>query len=291
LRTLSWVDHLSVISFGNKRLSLFIPVKSFVKHVRLSGTTSVSQRLICFVEAATITLQANEMVITHASLFSPSTTLQCPECKYTVTRRDESDLSVRCQVCTVRNGEPYEFCWQCLRQWKGPHSRTDRCENDGCYNEALKTLTTCENITFQSIKEITGCPSIRACPTCGFMLEHSSKACKNIKCPQCKVEFCFVCLKITTDCLKTSSHYIPCSSGVAPRQTSIPVWQRKWCHTGDKHQAVGFSRFGVFSWAQIVSLTVFVFSWFSICQIELFLWESGFQINLWSEIVSLTICH
>ncbi|KAM4537471.1 putative E3 ubiquitin-protein ligase RNF144A [Odontesthes bonariensis] len=152
---------------------------------------------------------------------------QCPECKYTVTRKDESDLSVRCQVCTVRKGEAYEFCWQCLREWKGPRSRTDRCENDGCYNEALKTLKTCANITFQSIEGITGCPSIRACPTCGFMLEHSSKECKNIICPQCKVEFCFVCLNITPDCLQTSTHYKPCSSGVAPRQTTIPVWQRK----------------------------------------------------------------
>ncbi|XP_041840864.1 putative E3 ubiquitin-protein ligase ARI6 [Melanotaenia boesemani] len=150
----------------------------------------------------------------------------CPECKYSVTRKDESRLSVRCHVCTARKGTAYEFCWQCLKEWKGDHSRTDRCENEGCYNEALKTLTTCSVITFESVEGVTGCPSIRACPTCGYLLEHSSKKCKNIFCVRCKVEFCFVCLKITSECLKTSSHFISCSDGVAPRQTSIPVWQR-----------------------------------------------------------------
>ncbi|XP_061565920.1 uncharacterized protein LOC133420280 [Cololabis saira] len=150
----------------------------------------------------------------------------CPGCKFSVTRKNESNLSVRCQFCTARKGRAYEFCWQCLGEWKGPQPRTDRCENDNCFNEALKTLKNCPDIVFESVKDVSGCPSIRACPTCGSLLEHSSKKCKNIFCPRCKVEFCFVCLKVSTECLKTSSHFKPCSSGVAPRQTSIPVWQR-----------------------------------------------------------------
>ena len=155
------------------------------------------------------------------------TLLQCPECKLSVTRKNESNLSVRCQICTARKGKAFEFCWQCLREWKGPQPRSDRCDNDNCYNEALKTLKTCPDIVFESVKGVSGCPSIRACPTCGSLLEHSSKKCKNIFCPRCKVEFCFVCLKVTKECLETSNHFNPCSSGVAPRQTSIPVWQRK----------------------------------------------------------------
>uniref|UniRef100_A0A3B3C626 RING-type domain-containing protein n=1 Tax=Oryzias melastigma TaxID=30732 RepID=A0A3B3C626_ORYME len=150
----------------------------------------------------------------------------CPGCKFSVTRKDESNLSVRCQICTERKGKPYEFCWQCLKEWKGPQPRSDRCDNDGCYNEPLKALKTCPEIVFESIKDVRGCPSIRACPTCGSLLEHTSKKCKNLVCPRCRVEFCFVCLKLTFQCLRTSRHYIPCSDGVAPRQTSIPVWHQ-----------------------------------------------------------------
>ncbi|KAF6724475.1 hypothetical protein FQA47_019878 [Oryzias melastigma] len=99
----------------------------------------------------------------------------CPGCKFSVTRKNESNLSVRCQICTERKGKPYEFCWQCLKEWKGPQPRSDRCDNDGCINEALKTLRTCPEIVFESVKNVRGCPSIRACPTCGSLLEHTSK--------------------------------------------------------------------------------------------------------------------
>lgn len=151
----------------------------------------------------------------------------CPGCKYSVTRKDESNLSVRCQMCTATKGRTYEFCWQCLREWKGPQPRTDRCDNEGCCNEALKTLRDCPYAVFENVKGITQCPSIRACPTCGILVEHTGKRCKNISCRQCKVEFCFVCLKITTECRKVMpDYYGPCSSGIAPRQTSIPIWQR-----------------------------------------------------------------
>uniref|UniRef100_A0A3Q3GVC7 RING-type domain-containing protein n=1 Tax=Labrus bergylta TaxID=56723 RepID=A0A3Q3GVC7_9LABR len=62
---------------------------------------------------------------------------------------------------------------------------------------------------------------------CGLSVEHSSQYCKNINCPRCHIEFCFVCLKLKLECNKTSFPYKICPSGVAPRQTSIPVWQRK----------------------------------------------------------------
>ncbi|XP_030609831.1 probable E3 ubiquitin-protein ligase RNF144A-A [Archocentrus centrarchus] len=151
----------------------------------------------------------------------------CPGCRSSVERENGSDLNVLCKVCTAQKGRPYEFCWQCLREWKGARPRKDRCGNRGCCNQSLKTLETCPEIIFESMKGIHGCPSVRACPTCGLLLEHSKKFCKSLVCPQCKVKFCFVCLKIFTDCLKTSGPYAPCPSGVAPRQKSIPVWQKK----------------------------------------------------------------
>ncbi|XP_069025948.1 E3 ubiquitin-protein ligase ARIH2-like [Embiotoca jacksoni] len=148
----------------------------------------------------------------------------CPGCKSSVLRSDFSSLSVECTVCTADQNRTFIFCWQCLREWRGP-SCSDRCGNHGCVNKSLKTLKKCPEITFDVVEGIRGCPSIRACPTCGLLLEHNRTGCKNIFCTRCKVEFCFVCLKITDDCLETSEDFEPCSGGVAPRQTIIPVWR------------------------------------------------------------------
>ncbi|XP_062300435.1 ankyrin repeat and IBR domain-containing protein 1-like [Scomber scombrus] len=152
----------------------------------------------------------------------------CPGCKYRVVRTDLNDLSVHCSVCTTEKKKVYRFCWQCLREWKGPAPRSDRCDNDDCVIQPLETLTKCSEIIFEDVVGVTGCPSIRACPTCGLLLEHNRKKCKNIVCHRCKVEFCFVCLKVSKECSNiTGSYFKTCSDGVAPRQTSIPVWQRK----------------------------------------------------------------
>ncbi|XP_026208886.1 ankyrin repeat and IBR domain-containing protein 1-like [Anabas testudineus] len=145
-------------------------------------------------------------------------TKSCPGCTSSVVRTNQSDLRVHCTVCSANKGRSYDFCWQCLREWKGPAPRSDHCDNDGCTNESLKTLTTCPEITFKSRENATRCPSIRACPTCGILLQHDNTMCKNVRCPRCKMEFCFVCLKLTC--------FSWCSC-VAPRQTSIPVWQKK----------------------------------------------------------------
>ncbi|XP_039899509.1 probable E3 ubiquitin-protein ligase ARI8 [Simochromis diagramma] len=151
----------------------------------------------------------------------------CPGCGSAVTRKNGSDLNVLCKVCTAVKGQTFEFCWQCLKEWKGARPRKDRCGNRGCCNQSLKTLKECPDIIFDSVKGVDGCPSVRACPTCGLLLEHSKRHCKSLVCPRCKVKFCFVCLKIFTECTTTSGISAPCSSGVAPRQTSIPVWQKK----------------------------------------------------------------
>lgn len=149
----------------------------------------------------------------------------CPGCKSSVLRTDFSNLCTKCTVCTADLNRTFTFCWQCLREWKGPSPRSNRCENHGCINKSLETLRKCPDITFQNVEGITGCPSIRACPTCGFLVEHDTTGCKNIFCTRCKVQFCFVCLKMKEECFETSEYYKPCSSGVAPRQTSIPVCQ------------------------------------------------------------------
>ncbi|XP_006803532.1 probable E3 ubiquitin-protein ligase ARI7 [Neolamprologus brichardi] len=151
----------------------------------------------------------------------------CPGCKTYVEREDLTNLSVRCMICTADNNKVYEFCCQCLRPWKGRAPRSDRCDNDGCVNQKLEVLKNCKTTDFQEVEGADACPFIRACPTCGEIVEHNKTGCKNITCPRCHKEFCFLCLKLTPVCLKTSTHYMSCSDGVAPRQTSIPMLCRK----------------------------------------------------------------
>ncbi|XP_032439414.1 probable E3 ubiquitin-protein ligase ARI7 [Xiphophorus hellerii] len=150
----------------------------------------------------------------------------CPGCSSYIEREDLTNLCVQCLVCTADKNEQVQFCWQCLMPWKGPAPRSDRCDNNGCINHDLELLRTCKTTSFLEVVGVVGCPSIRACPTCGHKVEHDKTGCKNIICPRCQVEFCFVCLELTPDCLETSDYFSPCSAGVAPRQTSIPVWHR-----------------------------------------------------------------
>uniref|UniRef100_A0A3B4FX82 Probable E3 ubiquitin-protein ligase ARI5 n=1 Tax=Pundamilia nyererei TaxID=303518 RepID=A0A3B4FX82_9CICH len=150
----------------------------------------------------------------------------CPGCKTYVEREDLTNLNVQCTICTADKNKVYQFCWQCLKPWKGTAPRSDRCDNDGCINHDLELLKNCKTTALPQVEGVDACPSIRACPTCGQRVEHDKTGCKNIICPRCQKEFCFVCLKLTPECLKTSSYFIPCSDGVAPRQTSIPVWRR-----------------------------------------------------------------
>ncbi|KAJ8366962.1 hypothetical protein AAFF_G00336310 [Aldrovandia affinis] len=150
----------------------------------------------------------------------------CPGCQSYVEREDMSNLCVLCTVCTAEKQRCFQFCWQCLQSWTGPAPRSDRCDSDGCTSRDLQLLQSCPSTTLPQVENAGACPSIRACPTCGLLLEHDRSGCKNLLCQRCKVEFCFLCLKLTPICLKSSSYYLPCSNGVACRQTSIPAWNR-----------------------------------------------------------------
>ncbi|XP_026122540.1 uncharacterized protein DDB_G0292642-like isoform X1 [Carassius auratus] len=149
----------------------------------------------------------------------------CPGCQTFVERADIINLCVMCTICTAEKGQTFQFCWQCMREWKGPGPRSDRCNNPDCTNPDIEKLAKCCYISLPEVNNVS-CPSMRACPTCGCLAEHDTTGCKNVICIRCKVEFCFVCLKVTRECLKTSRHFIACSDGVAPRQTSIPSWRR-----------------------------------------------------------------
>ncbi|CAG5897218.1 unnamed protein product [Menidia menidia] len=165
-------------------------------------------------------------------------TRPCPGCRTPVARAGGPGLRVRCGACTATRGRPYDFCWQCGREWRDPqpphppqrppHLGPDRCPNPGCLNPSLETLSTCPDVVLGCVRGGGGgCPSIRACPTCGCLLEHGNNNCKHLLCPRCRTKFCFLCLRLYAECSRTSSITGPCASGAAPRQTRIPHWEEK----------------------------------------------------------------
>ncbi|KAM8900701.1 E3 ubiquitin-protein ligase parkin [Spinachia spinachia] len=148
----------------------------------------------------------------------------CPGCGCHVSRTNRFDKNVVCKVCTSQQGRTFAFCWLCLKGWRAS-ALSRRCGNQDC-QDPLDILQSCPDITFEDVQGVAGCPSIRACPTCGSLVGHDRTKCKNIVCPRCKVEFCFVCLKRASQCaFKDESYFERCSSGAAPRQTVIPAWR------------------------------------------------------------------
>ncbi|KAK9951826.1 hypothetical protein ABG768_017701 [Culter alburnus] len=150
----------------------------------------------------------------------------CPGCDWLIERSDSSNLSVQCTICSVKNKKTFEFCWQCLREWKGHQPRSDRCENEGCSNNDLDLLRNCATIILKDAANIE-CPAVRACITCGLLINHNTLHCKSVTCSRCHTVFCFVCLKLKSECGKTRGYYQPCLDGLAPRQTSVPFWRDK----------------------------------------------------------------
>ncbi|KAF4119179.1 hypothetical protein G5714_001230 [Onychostoma macrolepis] len=85
----------------------------------------------------------------------------CPSCESYVEREDLSNLGVKCTICTKNTC--YQFCWQCMREWKGAALY---CGYDDCVNPDIDKLAKCRNVTLPSVHNVE-CPAIRACPTCG----------------------------------------------------------------------------------------------------------------------------
>ena len=79
----------------------------------------------------------------------------------------------------------------------------------------VQMLQNCAN------KDVIGVstPSIRACPFCGALVQHTD-ACKQMNCPACSKAFCFICLKKNEGGWQCGSWNTKCKP--APRQTYIP---------------------------------------------------------------------
>ena len=144
---------------------------------------------------------------------------ECPCCHNFCERLNESDRCVVCRICTKTKGKTYNFCWDCKREWIGSPLK-NKCGNDQCNaQEILEKLKTCPEVEMGYLKGVK-VPSIRACPSCGSLIEHGGQ-CKHMTCKACCKEFCFVCLRIRDGGSWSCGRFdTPCS--VAPRQTTVP---------------------------------------------------------------------
>ncbi|XP_031557708.1 E3 ubiquitin-protein ligase arih1-like [Actinia tenebrosa] len=139
---------------------------------------------------------------------------ECPRCM-SMAERPEKKVRVVCPLCTLRRGTNFEFCWNCLREWKT--TGTKKCGNEDCSGEdpRLKILRECKKKTVIGVEN---CPAIRACVKCGMLIEHI-KNCKQMIC-RCKAEFCFICLSTKTKKGWSCGSYNQACK-IAPIQTSV----------------------------------------------------------------------
>ena len=56
-----------------------------------------------------------------------------------------------------------------------------QCGQANCLSKQIEVLSKCKMIRLKSCNSINEIPSIRACITCGELVEHNSEACKNGK--------------------------------------------------------------------------------------------------------------
>ncbi|XP_069102248.1 potential E3 ubiquitin-protein ligase ariadne-2-like [Argopecten irradians] len=137
-----------------------------------------------------------ESRINRNCLYCSDDIRQCPNCHVNCERQSTSNPRVVCTFCRRacqsqgqsqghdKGQGQYEFCWFCMKPWEDMHS----CTTD----TVLRVLKSCKK---KKIYGVSGCPSLRACPKCHALIEHSIH-CKLMTCFWCKCEFCFICLNV-----------------------------------------------------------------------------------------------
>lgn len=142
---------------------------------------------------------------------------ECPSCKSLVERIKKKDVRLACSFCKKKLHKDFQFCWHCLHEWIN-RSSTTKCGNAVCAGED-KRLKILRNCSKKEIVGVEGCPYLRACISCGMLIEHV-KDCKHMTC-RCGKEFCFICLKPKERSgWKCGRFNQACD--VAPVQTAIP---------------------------------------------------------------------
>ena len=141
-------------------------------------------------------------------------TQQCPQCLSLIFRNikeNENGNRTNCPFCPSK----YSFCWGCCAEWKDESS--PYCSNSDCPTAFLsQTIDILHKCDTKNIGSQKNCPTIRACPNCSQLINHTD-ACKHMDCTSCKKSFCFVCLKMKKNGnWQCGGHSDVCP--VAPRQ-------------------------------------------------------------------------
>jgi hypothetical protein len=157
---------------------------------------------------------------------------QCAACQTYCTRDFSEEWvgnrnRVVCRVCTRKSETVIEFCWLCGLRWiSGDDAHCGNASCDGP-QRSLRVLANCPLMTKPDYMK--GCPSTRACPRCGTLIEHN-EGCKHMTCTRCGLEFCFICLRVKrpeadggwpASC-RSPYGYGAAACRVAVRQTTIP---------------------------------------------------------------------
>lgn len=129
--------------------------------------------------------------------------VKCPRCNFFCSRKDENNAILRCSYCE-RNSDKTDFCFKCGSEFSSGHTCADLVE--------LQDIL--DNAELKNIGENKDVPSMRLCPnpSCKAVIEHKSD-CKQMVCPRCNTDFCFVCLTINENKkLKCSSWFEKCQT-------------------------------------------------------------------------------
>ena len=160
-----------------------------------------------------------EMQISENYLRKAMGIQECPGCHSLCERLDKKDKRLICRVCTKEKGRRFDFCWNCIHEWKT--SGTDKCGNEECDGEDPRLRILRE----APIKKVVGVntPSRRACPACGMLIEHT-KHCKHMVCP-CGTQFCFICLFVRDPATGWKCGVYNSKCKPTDRQTTLPGLQ------------------------------------------------------------------
>lgn len=151
---------------------------------------------------------------------------ECPKCRTLCQRTKTDNPQVHCTVCPKKEGNGFQFCWYCLREWNNS-SNYQVCGNANCKKEIIEKLINSPKKEFKDRNgKMVNIPTTRACPSCQTLLEHS-RGCNLFTCSSamCRQQFCFICLskKIGGSLICKSVSYdrtgIKCSP--APIQTKL----------------------------------------------------------------------
>ena len=118
-------------------------------------------------------------------------------------------------------------CRRCGSVWATSGGSASSSGGDLCASCAVRnhdgkqaTIELLAKCLVKTVDHSLDCPRLRACPSCGNVIEHES-ACRRVECNRCQTQFCFICLRIRHS---NDKNYYPCPDkcATAPRQSYIP---------------------------------------------------------------------